>query len=193
MLSCLWCTSSRKSSTPPGSLGTPWSGQVLKWYCQTVLSVFPWEEDANTWKHNPSDQNPAESIHVAKLRQIRRWLIQPAAQCPWHHSSRRRAQAQQVNPPSCLLSSLSPMQLFPTAFPSSLLEATAKFCLRATNSEGPSSITFTLSGSSLTHLVPLSSIPQTHQSNTSCLFPSCTSFFVPWFKLLLNKEGLFPQ
>lgn len=50
MLSCLWCTSSRKSSTPPGSLGTPWSGQVLKWYCQTVLSVLPWKEDVDMWK-----------------------------------------------------------------------------------------------------------------------------------------------
>lgn len=93
MLSCLWCTSSRKSSTPPGSLGTPWSGQVLKWYCQTVLSVFPWKEDANMWKQNPSDQNPAKSICVAKLSQIGRWHIQPAAQYPQHHTSQRREQA----------------------------------------------------------------------------------------------------
>lgn len=50
MLSCLWWTSSRKSSTPPGSLGTPWSGQVRKWYCQTVLSVFPWSRAKKTRK-----------------------------------------------------------------------------------------------------------------------------------------------
>lgn len=43
MLSCLRLTSSKKSSTPPGSVGTPWSGQALKWYCQTVRSVLPWK------------------------------------------------------------------------------------------------------------------------------------------------------
>lgn len=41
MLSCFKLTSSKKSSTPPGSVGTPWSGQALKWYCQTVRSVLP--------------------------------------------------------------------------------------------------------------------------------------------------------
>lgn len=41
MLSCFRLTSSKKSSTPPGSVGTPWSGQALKWYCQTVRSVLP--------------------------------------------------------------------------------------------------------------------------------------------------------
>lgn len=43
MLSCFRLTSSKKSSTPPGSVGTPWSGQALKWYCQTVRSVLPWK------------------------------------------------------------------------------------------------------------------------------------------------------
>lgn len=43
MLSCFKLTSSKKSSTPPGSVGTPWSGQALKWYCQTVRSVLPWK------------------------------------------------------------------------------------------------------------------------------------------------------
>lgn len=55
MLSCLWCTSSRKSRTPPGSLGTPWSGQVRKWYCHTVLSVFPCSTG-----HTPAAQNPPQ-------------------------------------------------------------------------------------------------------------------------------------
>lgn len=41
MPSCFSLTSSRKSSTPPGSVGTPWSGQARKWYCHTVRSVFP--------------------------------------------------------------------------------------------------------------------------------------------------------
>lgn len=101
MLSCLWCTSSRKSSTPPGSLGTPWSGQVLKWYCQTVLSVFPWKEDANRWKQNPSDQNPAKSIDVPKLRRIRSWHTQPATQYPRHHNSQQREQARVLPDLTC--------------------------------------------------------------------------------------------
>lgn len=42
MLSCFILTSSRKSSTPPGSPGTPWSGQARKWYCHTVRSVLPY-------------------------------------------------------------------------------------------------------------------------------------------------------
>lgn len=42
ILSCFRLTSSKKSRTPPGSVGTPWSGQALKWYCQTVRSVLPW-------------------------------------------------------------------------------------------------------------------------------------------------------
>lgn len=59
MLSCFRLTSSKKSSTPPGSVGTPWSGQALKWYCQTVRSVLPWKHTSQEqlWPYSKLQNN----------------------------------------------------------------------------------------------------------------------------------------